>query len=109
MSEAAPVASKGRSKNGTFARGHKFAKGNPHAAKVQKLRGGLLKAVSAADLQDVVAKLVAEAKAGDVSAAKLLFDRLLGPPVALDIEERLKLLEERLSRDTEQAARRLSS
>ena len=96
MSEASSTPSNGRSKNGTFARGHKFAKGNPHAAKVQKLRGGLLKAVSAADLEDMAQKLVKAARNGNVAAAKLLFDRLLGPPVPLDIEERLKTLEEGL-------------
>ncbi len=95
MSEASSTASNGRSKNGRFAPGHKLAKGNPHAAKVQKLRSSLLKSVSVADLKDVVKKLVDAAKAGDVSAVKLLFDRLLGPALALDIEERLKALEEK--------------
>ena len=98
MSEAAPPVVNGRSKNGTFAPGHKFAKGNPHAAKVQKLRGGLLTAVSAADLKRVVKRLIEAATGGDVSAAKLLFDRLLGPPVPLDILERMTALEEQLNR-----------
>ena len=96
MSEASSITSNGRGKNGTFSRGHKFAKGNPHAAKVQKLRGGLLEAVSAADPEDIAKKLVKAARNGNVAAAKLLFDRLLGPPLPLDIEERLKTIEEQL-------------
>ena len=52
-----------------------------------------------ADLRDVVKRLVDAAKGGDVSAAKLLFDRLLGPPLSLDFEERIKALEERLNHD----------
>ncbi len=55
---------------------------------------GLLKTVSVADLQEVITGLIKAAKAGDVSAAKLLFDRLLGPALPLDIEEGLKALEE---------------
>ena len=98
-SSAVSAVSGGRRYNGTFAPGHKFAKGKPHAAKVQKLRSGLLKAVSVADLQAVVKRLIDAAKGGDVSAAKLLFDRLLGPPLPLDIEERMKALEERLHHD----------
>lgn len=95
MCETPSPEANGRSKKGTFAPGNKFSKGNPLAAKVQKLRRSLLQAVSSKDLVDVVNGLVDAAKKGDVSAAKLLFDRLLGPPLALDIEERLKTLEER--------------
>jgi len=101
MCEAPSIESSGRSQKGTFAPGNKFSKGNPQAAKVQKLRSGLLRAVTVEDLRDVVTRLVDAAKGGDVSAAKLLFDRVLGPPQALDIEERLKTLEERLSREDE--------
>ena len=36
------------------------------------------------------------AKGGDVQAAKLLWDRLLGPPVPVDVLERLEALEERI-------------
>ncbi len=97
MSEAPSVPSSGRRCNGTFAPGHKFAKGKPPATKVHKLRNGLLQAVSVADLKAVVEKLVEAAKDGDVSAARLLFDRLLGPPLPLDFETRIKALEERLA------------
>ncbi len=96
MSEASSVAFNGRSPKGRFAPGNKIGKGNPHASKVHKLRSGLLKSVKVADLQGVMKKLVDAAKGGDVSAAKLLFDRLLGPPLPLDIEERLQALEEKL-------------
>ena len=101
MSEASalPVPSTGRRDNGTFTPGHEFSKGKPRSSKVQRLRGGLLKAVSPADLRDVVKRLIEAAKGGDVSAAKLLFDRLLGPPLGLDIEERLAALEEKLGQE----------
>ena len=98
MIETASPPSSGRRQNGTFAPGHKFAKGNPNAAKVQKLREGLLEAVSADDLMDVVKVLIVKAKTGDVAAAKLLFDRLLGPPLAVDVEERMQTLEQLLER-----------
>ncbi len=59
----------------------------------------MLQAVSPADLRGVVRRLVGAARNGEVSAAKLLFDRLLGPPLALDIEERIAALEERSTHD----------
>ena len=97
MSEAsAALPSNGRRANGTFAPGHKFAKGNPHAAKVQKLRCSLLAAVNTSNLKAVIKALIAEAEAADVPAAKLPFDRLLGPSVPLDVEARMIALEERL-------------
>ena len=104
ISEPAAMPATGRRRNGTFCPGHKFSKGNPQAAKVQRLRSGLLRAVSAADVRHVVKRLVDVAEKGEVPAAKLLFDRVLGPILALDIEARLEALEE--SRDREDARRR---
>ncbi len=104
VNEPASMPATGRRRNGTFCPGNKFAKGNPQAAKVQRLRKGLLQAVSAADLRHVAERLVDTAKEGGVPAAKLLFDRVLGPIMALDIEARLQALEE--SRDREDARRR---
>ncbi len=100
MSEAPSVISTGRSANGTSALGHKLAEGNRRAAKVQTLRSALLQAVSPADLRGVVRRLADAAKNGEVSAAKLLFDRLLGPALPLDIEERMAALEEKLTQKT---------
>jgi hypothetical protein len=99
MSESPSVASNGRGRNGTFAKGHKFAKGNPHAAKAQKLRNALFQTVSVAKLRRVLNRLIEKAIEGDVSAIKLLLDRLLGRPLAADVEERLQALEERLKHD----------
>ena len=50
----------------------------------------------------MVEALVAEAKRGNVQAARELFQRVLGNPDALDIAERLEALEavlERLTRE----------
>ena len=46
----------------------------------EKLRSAMLSAVSDQDIADVTQKLIALAKGGDVSAAKLLFDRCMGKP-----------------------------
>ncbi|MHC2433137.1 hypothetical protein ACVMB0_000512 [Bradyrhizobium sp. USDA 4451] len=40
----------------------------------------LLEAVTDADLEAIQAKIIDKAKAGDLAAAKLIFDRLLPPP-----------------------------
>ena len=86
----------GRDSRGRFAKGNGGGPGNPFARQVAKLRGALLKAVKPADLTEIIAGLVAAAKGGDVSAAKVLFDRTLGPPLAADILTRIEELEFRL-------------
>ena len=49
------------------------------------------------DLNDVAAALLRKAKDGDVTAARELLQRLLGPPVELDLIERLEAMERRLA------------
>lgn len=75
----------GRRPDGRFAPGNPGGPGNPQAAKVGQLRQAFFAAVSLADFRKVVKKLVAEALQGDTTAAKLLLERLLGPPVAIDL------------------------
>jgi hypothetical protein len=102
MSESpSPTGSNGRSGGGRIAPGNKVAKGNPHAKRVARLRSALLKAVSPADLRDVVTALLASAKGGDVPAAKELLQRLLGPPESIDLMERLDGLEATLAKLSE--------
>jgi ribosomal protein L17 len=66
---------------------------------VAQLRSALLRAVSSGDLRAVVKKMVDLAKAGDVPAARVVLDRLLGPVVPLDFEERLAELEKGLAEE----------
>ena len=91
------TASNGRAAGGRFGSGNKFARGNPHARRVARLRAELLRAVRPEDLREVVVALLTQAKAGDVAAAKELLQRLLGPPVELDLLERLEALERHLA------------
>ena len=84
----------GRGPNGRFLPGNRAGRGNPLAKKAQQLRVGLMQAVKPGDLRAVILKLVELGKGGDVAAAKLLFDRVLGPAVEVDLIERLEKLEE---------------
>ena len=88
-----PTGDNGRRPNGTFAPGTGLAKGNPLAKKAQQFRMAVARAVTVADLRAIAKKLVELAKGGDVAAAKMLFDRTIGPPVEPDIAERLDRLE----------------
>jgi hypothetical protein len=85
---------------GRFAKGNPGGPGNPHARRAARLRAAMYKAVTPADLRDVISALLSSAKGGDVSAAKELMQRLLGPPEAIDLLERLAALETKI----EQAA-----
>lgn len=93
-SQPSPTDSNGRGTNGRFLPGNRLAKGNPAARRAQNLRFALMRAVTPADLTSVVKKLIQQALAGDVQAAKLIIDRVLGPAVPIDIEERLAQLEQ---------------
>jgi hypothetical protein len=88
---------RGRKPNGQFGRGNRCATGNPHAKSAALLRAALFKAVTPADMEAVVAKLVEQAKAGDIASARELFQRLLGPPVDFETAERLEAVERRLA------------
>lgn len=71
------AADEGRDARGRFTKGNRCATGR----KVTDLRRALLEAVTLQDMADIAASLIAAAKAGDLQAAALLFDRVLGKPM----------------------------
>ncbi len=83
----------GRDARGRFGRGNTGGPGNPYAASVARLRTALIEAVTPEDVAAIARALVAQAKAGDVAAVRELMNRLMGPPVELDLIERLERLE----------------
>ena len=90
------MVSNGRRPNGTFAPGHKFATGNGISRKVARFRTSMFAAAKAGDVRAIVAKLIAEAKAGEPWAVKLALEYLCGPPRDVALEERLSAIEESL-------------
>ena len=87
----------GRGPAGRFSRGNAGGPGNPHARCVARLRSALLRSVKPADLRDVLATLLTQAKAGDVASIKELLQRVLGPPESADLLERIDALEAKIS------------
>ncbi len=81
--ETTPITN-GRTKKGTFTKGNKGGPGNPHVAKVAALKTAFYAAVTPADMQAIVRKLVKEAKNGNVLAAREVLDRTL--PKLVDLE-----------------------
>jgi hypothetical protein len=71
-----------RDSRGRFVKGNKASVGhrNPDAARVQRLYNEMLKAVSPADIQAIVHKMVSMAKSGNVYAAREVLGRCLGKP-----------------------------
>jgi hypothetical protein len=55
----------------------------------------LFRAVTPADIQKVISALLKKAKSGDVASVKELLHRLLGPPEAVDLLERLDAVQVR--------------
>lgn len=96
MSESTPDEAN-RDTSGRFGPGNRAGKGNPHARRVAALRSALLDAVSEDDMREVIAKVVEQAKEGDVTAARVLFERVLGKPTEADFVARLERIESFLS------------
>ena len=89
----------GRDNKGRFAAGNKLSRGNVIARKAAQCRAKLFSTVSTRDFQAIVKRVVADAKAGESWACKLLFAYMLGDPQQYDTEERLARLEESLRKD----------
>ena len=89
-----PNGDNGRDESGRFTPGNPGGPGNPHAAQVGRLRSALLDAVTPEDMRAVALALVEKARAGDIAAARVLFDRVLGKPVEADLIARLEAIEE---------------
>jgi len=85
-----------RDKNGRFVKGNSGGPGNPFAARIGRLRSVLIDAVTEEDMRETIRAVVEAARGGDLAAAKLLFDRVLGPPVEADLIERIEGIEEAL-------------
>jgi hypothetical protein len=67
--------------SGQFLTGHKFSGGGSRVSlRIHELRQSLLEAVSPGDVRAVGAKLLELAKAGDVQAAKVWLEFLIGKP-----------------------------
>lgn len=94
----------GRTATGQFAKGNQAAKGNPYTKKAAEMRKALYQAITPDDVREIVETLKVQAKAGDLKAIAILFDRVLGTAQAgIDLLERLEQLETALDA-VEQAA-----
>lgn len=91
-----PNGANGRDGRGRFARGNGGGPGNPMARRAGRLRAELYRRVTPEDLGAVIDAMLATAKAGDMTAAKELLNRLLGPADAIDVLGRLEALEAKL-------------
>jgi len=70
-----------RDGKGRFLPGNRLGQGNPVYKRQAKYRRAFEDAVSEDDMADIARAMVAAAKKGDVVAARLITDYLLGKPV----------------------------
>jgi hypothetical protein len=73
------VSSNGRGPHGHFAKGHRFSQNN---RKSMRLRWAVLRAVTPADVLEILEGQLAKAKEGDTKAAAFVYDRVIGKPVS---------------------------
>jgi hypothetical protein len=89
-----------RDAKGRCAPGNPGGPGNPYARQVAELRKEMVNFVSVDDLKHVVFAIKMKAERGDVAAARLLFQYVLGKPLPatdpdrLDVDEWQKLREQ---------------
>lgn len=89
----------GRNALGRFAPGNPGGPGNPHSKKVNALRTALLRAVTQKDIEAIVKQLIEKAKAGDVHAAREVFDRCFGKArLSVDMEVEVDTAADKLDR-----------
>lgn len=69
-----------RDAKGRFGLGNHAGRGNPMMIRAHQLRAALFASVTDADLREVIARMLADAKDGDQTSARLLLERLLGRP-----------------------------
>jgi hypothetical protein len=70
----------GRGARGLFAPGNKFSKGNVGHRRMAELRRALFEAATEDDVREVYRAMVTAAKGGDVAAARVVLEHLLGKP-----------------------------
>lgn len=83
----------GRDGKGRFTPGNRIGKGRPIGTKVDQLRRKMINSVSVGDIAEIVRVLLRRAKEGDPASIKIIFERLFGQPVQIDILERLEAIE----------------
>jgi hypothetical protein len=101
--KGAPIANGvngGRDSRGRFAAGNPGGPGNPFARRVAAFRRAVCDAVSDQDLQDLAARLLQEARGGDLAATKVLFAYTIGRPTEAVDPDTLDLQEWRLFHQT---------
>ena len=89
-----------READGKFRAGNKGGPGNPFNRRVSEMRKSMLEAVSQEDLQQITAAMVAKAKSGDVAAAKLVLQYVVGKPSAAPDPDRVDVEEWKLAKDS---------
>src|SRR4051812_16452448 len=72
--------SDGRTPDGRFGPGNRLSGGNPNARRLFELRKALLDSADADDVRRVGRRLLALAEDGDVQAAKLWLENVVGKP-----------------------------
>jgi ribosomal protein L17 len=91
-----------RDARGRFTKGNPGGPGNPYPKQVAKIRSVILECVSDQDLRAIIHKLVEQAKAGDIQAAREVLNRLAGKPSTGLDPEYLALAEKKLELQEDQ-------
>ena len=86
---AAQTPTNGHDAKGRFARGNPGGPGNPFARQVARLRKVILDRVTEEDLLAITEALLARAKEGSVTAAKLLLAYAIGKPASAPDPDKL--------------------
>ena len=82
-----------RDAKGRFAKGNAIGTGNPFGRTMASRRTTILNAVSEADLAEIMQELVRLAKGGDIGAAKLVLQYVVGKPLPAKDPDQIEIEE----------------
>jgi len=97
----------GRGRGGQFTTGNTFGRGNPFGRQCAQLRAAFMNALTCDDVEAVARELVAQAKAGNLAAIKLVLAYGVGAPHTEPAEDSTELAAVRLELETEKARKSL--
>jgi len=91
--QPSPNGPNGRGADGRFTAGNRCGRGNPNARKVAQLKRTFLGAATGKRMRQLADKLFEQALAGDVAAARLALEYVVGKPSPAVDPDRLDLAE----------------
>jgi hypothetical protein len=96
-----PLGNGGRDRRGRFTVGNTGGPGNPHGARIERIRAMLFDAATDDEIRKICRVIVERAAAGELKFVREYLNRTIGKPMSGDQEERFRRIEAILDQEQE--------